>query len=228
VEKKKEIKKGQVMICKGYIPRAVHKFPDNSKKFKALYLNRQYVVQSIGETVVTLKDRYKKDKIIQISRDTFDEDFELPYCSTNHAVIGLTIKEPVTIFDWRHRKVSDRWFWTAITRNTSLKDISFYDGPDLTDEKEMLKQLKRHITKKIQGHKRYDEQNALYDEKNFVTVDWVLEELRLSHWFCAEKGCEMVRKKGDRQWSIDRLDNDLGHIAQNCRIICTSCNKGKH
>ena len=33
---------------------------------------------------------------------------------------------------------------------------------------------------------------------------------------------------GNSQFSVDRIDNNLGHVKENCRVICCSCNKGKH
>lgn len=216
------------MICKGYIPQIDH---INNKtqevKRKNLCRNRVYTVSLLSTKQVTLIDK-NKDVTIRIPKAIFDEHFDLPYCTTTHSAIGLTIDKPITIFDWNSQYASKEWFWTAITRTTSLSLISFYEGPELIDEEGAHEQLLEQIRTKLVSHKSYDKQHDMYEDKHFVTEEWVIEELERTHWICPEQGCEIVQHSGNRQWSIDRIDNDLGHTIHNCRIICVSCNKGKH
>ena len=230
--KKKSIQKGDKMICKGYIPKAKHiqiAFP-RKHRLEKLYRNRRYTVESYDDKKVLIIDDNLPDEFIQLSRAVFDDSFEMPYCTTVYSSIGLTITEPTTIFDWKMKHANDNWFWTAITRATSLKNIHFYVGPTLLYRNHKEEQLRRHIRAKLQSHKIYDkEQGFQYKESEFVDEDWVIKELRRVHYICAEQQCEMVTTKGsNRQWSIDRKDNEQGHIKSNCRVICVSCNKAKH
>jgi AAA domain len=229
IEKRSKITAGQHMICKGYVPQIDHVYNNTEKgtKRKNLTKNRVYTVSCITKKEVVLKDD-SKNCTITLTRKLFDEHFDLPYCTTTHAAIGLTITDPITLFDWDSSQVSKEWFWTAITRTTSLNLISFYTGNEIANEKQRIKELERLIQKKLDSHKRYDVERNIHDKKHFVTVQWVMKELQRTQWICAEQGCEMMQHSGNRQWSIDRIDNDLGHTKYNCRIICISCNKAKH
>jgi len=205
--------------CRGYLKGIVQK--NKKKVMKPMCRNRVYRVDAIYKSKVVLVDSSKRKYTIM--RKQFDQHFELPYCLTNHSAIGLTIDEPVTIFDVNEYNVDQRWFWTAITRTTSLKYISIYTGPPITNTS-----LRKYVLRKLNGHKQYDEKNGVYDQKKFVTVNWVMKELERLQWHCSECGVAMEQGKGNHQWSIDRVDNSLGHTISNCRVICLSCNKGKH
>jgi hypothetical protein len=209
------------MICKGYVKKAPHKnTTDKTTTLRTLIKNHHYIVHKITETNVELTDDGEKDIIIYLPRKTFADNFQLPYCITTHSAIGLTIKNPITLFDWQNS--TKKWFWTAITRTTSLSLISFYTGPEFIDETKLRKQ----IAKKIAEHKAYDIKRGIYDKEDFVDPDWALDQIKRTDWICPRKGCEMTTN-GNRQWSIDRNDNDTGHGKHNCRIICLSCNKAK-
>ena len=52
--------------------------------------------------------------------------FGLPYASTCHAVQGLPIDEPMTIFDANTPYASREFVWTAITRATKLSNVTFF------------------------------------------------------------------------------------------------------
>ena len=83
------------------------------------------------------KDPYKKTRRYVVKRKVFNECFDLPYCRRKHPVMGTTIEEPITIYDLD--EVNARWFWTAITRATSLKNVNFYMGPPIRcDDAEIL------------------------------------------------------------------------------------------
>jgi hypothetical protein len=48
------------------------------------------------------------------------------YCSTCHSSHGASIDGNVTIFDYKHKLVTWRWLWTAITRATHLDGVYYY------------------------------------------------------------------------------------------------------
>ena len=222
--KKKGIVKGDNVVCKGYVKvdckqrtRAGIKIIPHTPMTR----NRIYAVRSIFDDSVELQDPYKKTRRYVVKRKVFDECFDLPYCMTNHAVMGTTIEEPITIYDLD--KVNARWFWTAITRATSLNNVNFYMGPPFScDDAEILMRMK------VQHYRRYDMSRGILDEKNLVTPLWIYGELKRLQWMCVECSVPLTSAKGKYQWSVDRLDNDLGHTKQNCRITCLHCNNAKH
>lgn len=224
------VRKGQEMKCKGYVSDA-KRIEKNGKSTKtALIRNRVYVVARITSKGVDLKEKDDKtNTIFRIDRGTFDSVFEKPYCDTVHSSIGLTIREPVTIFNLDFYHSNAKWLYTAITRTTKLSHIRFYMGPPLLTTKEKYEHnLRKRIRKKIAGHKTFDIKNGIFDEKNFIDEEWGIQKLKDSQGICGHRQCLLSDRPGDDEWSFDRLENDIGHTKDNCRVTCVSCNKGKH
>lgn len=88
--------------------------------------------------------------------------------------------------------------------------------------------IKQHISNKIQGYKSQDQKNTIYMESEFVTMKFVLELLRSSEmrcYYCKEWVQLLYRHvREPRQWTLERIDNDIGHNCGNVVIACLSCN----
>jgi hypothetical protein len=88
----------------------------------------------------------------------------------------------------------------------------------------MLKQLE----KKISGYKQQDNDKKLYDETKFITLDNVVKELKSKEMKCCYCNCEMCvlyeNVREPCQWTVDRIDNDLGHNVDNYLLACLKCN----
>ena len=78
----------------------------------------------------------------------------------------------------------------------------------------------------LQAHKHNDIRKGIYDADNFCTGSVVLEMLHRQKgecWYCTLPMVYPVRS-GPDGLTIQRLDNALGHIVQNCVLCCKSCN----
>ena len=77
------------------------------------------------------------------------------------------------------------------------------------------------INKRVAGHVATDKAKQFtWDVEEYITVEWVKKQLRLqrsSCYACAEPLYD---------WSVDRLDNKLPHIKDNCAIACRHCQNG--
>ena len=84
------------------------------------------------------------------------------------------------------------------------------------------------INKKIQGYKSQDKQKKIWNEENFITTNETLEALvasRLSCHYCSNSVLFLYDKVGEkRQWTLDRIDNEIGHFRRNVVISCLDCN----
>jgi hypothetical protein len=97
---------------------------------------------------------------------------------------------------------------------------------------ESLKQehdiFKKEINSKIACYKQQDISKNILNELEFITFDKVIEKLnecKLCCFYCNEITqvlYKMVREK--KQWSLDRINNDLGHNVCNVVISCLDCN----
>jgi len=81
---------------------------------------------------------------------------------------------------------------------------------------------------KAQSYKTQDLEKGKYDEDRFICVDDIIGKLvesNLSCFYCKESVYvlyEYVREP--RQWTLERLDNSIGHTLGNVVISCLSCN----
>ena len=58
------------------------------------------------------------------------------YCKTCHSFQGSTIEEDFPIFDHKFAYVTRKWFYTAVTKATDLKNVFFDEGKE--NEREMI------------------------------------------------------------------------------------------
>ena len=88
--------------------------------------------------------------------------------------------------------------------------------------------LDKQIKKKLSSYKQQDTLKKRYDIDNFVKMTNILhmmEESDLKCHYCLDKMFllyEMAREK--KQWTLDRIDNDIGHTSTNIVLACLECN----
>jgi hypothetical protein len=85
-----------------------------------------------------------------------------------------------------------------------------------------------HIKSKISGYKQQDIIKKLFNEKEFICFEDVVSLLNSSEMKCHYCACEifllyeLVRET--KQWSLDRINNDIGHNRNNLVVACLECN----
>ena len=85
-----------------------------------------------------------------------------------------------------------------------------------------------HIKTKISSYKHQDNLKNLFLESEFVTFDYTIDLLVTCELKCHYCSCKMyllyefVREM--KQWSLDRIDNDIGHNKNNLVVSCLECN----
>ena len=147
----------------------------------------------------------------------------------------MSVADAIVIFDIDFYFVTREWFYTALTRATSLSEI-YYWAPemrlhDLGAVKES--DLIARIEAKIAGHREADlKTGRSWAESDYVDVPTVLALLKEQRNRCCVCHEHLLpawtKPKEPRQFSIDRLDNDLAHVKSNVRMACLRCNVSKH
>lgn len=85
-----------------------------------------------------------------------------------------------------------------------------------------------HIKNKISSYKQQDIIKKKLNNDNFVRFDEVLKllnESKLNCHYCSEEMYilyERVREM--KQWSLDRVNNEIGHNKGNLVVACLECN----
>ena len=107
----------------------------------------------------------------------------------------------------------------------SSNDIS-NNNYDSTDD--VSKIFIQEIGKKISGYKQQDKLKDRYDEINFITFESVIQQMIDSQLKCRYCKREMLVvydvSRENKQWSVDRIDNDIGHNISNFHLACLECN----
>jgi hypothetical protein len=84
----------------------------------------------------------------------------------------------------------------------------------------------QYIKNKLQGYKQQDKKRGFAED--LITLDELMEKLRgnpLVCHYCAEPlVIQSSISKDMRQWTLDRVNNDVGHTAANTIISCLGCN----
>jgi hypothetical protein len=88
----------------------------------------------------------------------------------------------------------------------------------------------REIQNKIMSYKHQDiEKNILTN--NLINIDETIEKLVISKLKCnyCKKSIFIIYKyvREELQWTLDRIDNSIGHTNNNTVICCLKCNLEK-
>lgn len=84
------------------------------------------------------------------------------------------------------------------------------------------------LERKINGYKQQDIKKYTYDADQLVSLSNVTSKLigcSLKCYYCTERVKLLYRVVRDpKQWTLDRIDNDLCHSDDNTVVCCLSCN----
>lgn len=109
-----------------------------------------------------------------------------------------------------------------------LKNIKDLHSNNYNFKDEITKLTLQQINKKIYGYKQQDIIKKLYNEKEFVNLESVINkmiECELKCYYCStEMNVLYDISREIKQWTIDRIDNDLGHNLTNYYLACLDCN----
>ena len=88
--------------------------------------------------------------------------------------------------------------------------------------------IDKELKKKLSSYKQQDRVKKKHDADKFITMTSLVQKLvesQLNCHYCQD----MVHITGDKkrekkQWTLDRVDNNLGHLEDNVEIACLDCN----
>lgn len=90
------------------------------------------------------------------------------------------------------------------------------------------KLLIREIENKLNSYKHQDIDKKILNENKFINLSEVIEKLvssKLKCFYCKNKLCIFYQNiRDEKQWTLDRIDNKLGHHNDNTLIACLKCN----
>ena len=91
-----------------------------------------------------------------------------------------------------------------------------------------ISKLTSHIKNKIYNYKQQDIIKKKLNEKEFVSFEETIDLLKKCNMKCCYCSSDVYilyeRVREMKQWSLDRIDNDIGHNSGNLVIACLECN----
>jgi len=122
----------------------------------------------------------------------------------------------------RERK---QWIDPGLSSKQSHVSIinQLYLGQSVPSEKV----AKRALRRKLQSYKNQDHKKNIYN-KDFITEEELLEKLVISKLKCKYCRANVLlfykNVREEKQWTLDRIDNNSGHSNINTVIACLQCN----
>jgi hypothetical protein len=121
--------------------------------------------------------------------------------------------------------------WATISQHLDIdsqKDALRQLSVPEPERTKCLDSLIRMMKTKLSGYRSQDNTKGFYDETQFVGFDEVVAALLAADMKCfyckghVQLMYEYVREP--RQWTLDRIDNTVGHNRGNVEIACLECN----
>jgi len=86
----------------------------------------------------------------------------------------------------------------------------------------------QQINRKIYGYKQQDLIKKLFNQTSFITLESIINkmvECELKCYYCSnEMNVLYDISREMKQWTVDRINNDLGHNVDNFFLACLECN----
>jgi len=109
----------------------------------------------------------------------------------------------------------------------TLLDIYSSDN-DAPKKTSYYKKFSSHIKTKIQSYKQQDILKNKLNANEFTNYEYVislLTECKLKCHYCSENIYVLYENvRESKQWSLDRINNEIGHNVGNLVISCLECN----
>jgi 5-methylcytosine-specific restriction endonuclease McrA len=139
---------------------------------------------------------------------------------TKHITIQETKKEikPKQI---KKRKVTELQKWKIMTKDSTAPHV-------ILTETNKTGFVYQQIKNKLHSYRFQDIEKQIFDPVNMTDLSGVLCKLtdcNYTCYYCKEPIMllyENVREP--KQWTLERINNKLGHITDNVVIACLSCN----
>ena len=125
------------------------------------------------------------------------------------------------------RKAAEKWKYANKLLNKT-QQINMLNKIYLDETFEGCKSIISELKRKHQGYKTQDMDKNLLEEENFISFEQMQEKLVLSKLTCYYCKTDMLlmydTPREETQWTLDRIDNDIGHNNDNIVIACLKCN----
>jgi hypothetical protein len=156
--------------------------------------------------IIGTGNRYLMKKVIKNQEDNIKSRKEIE-----------NLDLPLDSFEWEQQHSIINEIYDNLNNNE----------PTITSQN-TIKTIKNQISNKLSNYKQQDILKKVFDKDKIIKMEEVIEKLKTSNlkcYYCNESIYllyKIVREM--KQWSLDRLNNDIGHTCENVIISCLDCN----
>jgi hypothetical protein len=179
---------------------------------------------------------YLEDIDIPLAPSLVRKHFIYNFASTCHSLQGQSASNGITLFDVEGWYCTREWFYTALTRTTSLSEVYFWDVEavgTVTGLPVVLRSdFKLALEAKLSGYRKQDENaGRTWEPSDFVDGEYIMglydeQDGKCAH--CAESFPPRWKPDNNQQPTVDRIDNTFAHVKGNCVLACLQCNRARH
>ena len=121
----------------------------------------------------------------------------------------------------------------ANKKDKLLLDEKYYHADNqldllLNSDSNIVSVIETLVKTKLSGYKQQDKKKGVFQTDKFITTLEVIDLLKSISCKCYYCNIDMLlyyNKRNDkRQWTLDRINNDIGHNRENVVCSCLSCN----
>ena len=134
------------------------------------------------------------------------------------------------------RKTTKKATDIVVAKKTPVKVVVKSETKDITDIEKYADEI--GATVKLVGSRAIVQKNNaivainidkdIYSKNTFISLEELIEKLLCSKLKCfyCKCECELIYENvlSKHQWTLDRIENDAGHNADNVVICCLECN----
>jgi hypothetical protein len=126
----------------------------------------------------------------------------------------------------KNRIITGTTVWTLLddTDFTVEKQLEMLKAVDVEENR----YLKNEIAKKLSGYKQQDLAKNKFNREEFIGFNEVVQKLLKSNllcFYCTQPILVWYKQSRENmQWTLERIDNKIGHTNDNVEISCLLCN----
>ena len=145
-------------------------------------------------------------------------------------IIGKNNIEKIQKKKKRKRLVTKKWNnkENLINVGNQIDYLSILKTENSFKEK---RNIMTELNNKINSYKHQDIKKDRYNKEQLITLEETIDKLidcSMNCYYCKNQCLLMYEKVRDnRQWTLDRINNNIGHFKDNVVICCLSCNLKK-
>ena len=204
IEKKEELKKNNLEN----IFNETYK-NNNEKIINIKGTSTRYMMKKVMKEDLTIEKKRKYNYSYLLEKEEYLQILEHKY---QHFILNYIIENFDVVEDDNELKITKK-----------DKQKTEYDLQKISK-----KIILQEINKKINNYKQQDYKKNIYDINYFITTIQILQKLNEIHLKCFYCNCELfivydiIRETS--QWTLDRIDNNIGHTNENTIVSCLKCN----